>query len=119
MDELRGRRCRPIARGEPALAPERAAALLAGLAGGWQVVGGERLRREWRFPDFSAALAFALRVGAVAEREDHHPELRVGWGRVEVELSTHVVGGLTENDFVLAAQLDALEPGPGTDSPAR
>lgn len=105
--------------GDPSL--ERAAidALLRELAPAWSVESGPRLRRAWSFPDFASALAFTVRVGAVAEREDHHPELRLAWGRVEVELSTHVVGGLTDNDFILAAKLDALSPSAGTDSAAR
>jgi 4a-hydroxytetrahydrobiopterin dehydratase len=77
---------------------------------GWSVAGGQRIGREFRFKDFRSALAFADRVGAVADAEDHHPDLHVSWGRTGVVLWTHVAGGLTENDFVLAAKIDALEP---------
>jgi len=72
----------------------------------WSVEEGRRLRREFRFPDFARALAFVDRVGALAEAEDHHPEILLGWGRVGILLWTHAAGGLTENDFVLAAKID-------------
>ncbi|MCC6407232.1 MAG: 4a-hydroxytetrahydrobiopterin dehydratase [Planctomycetes bacterium] len=119
MSRLADLHCRPMRAGEPPL--ERAAidARLRELAPEWSVEPGGPLRRAWSFPDFASALAFTVRVGALAEREDHHPELRLAWGRVEVELSTHVVGGLTDNDFILAAKLDALPPCAGTDSAAR
>lgn len=75
---------------------------------GWTVRDGNRIEREFRFPDFKAALAFANRVGAIAEEEDHHPDLLVGWGRVVVTLTTHSAKGLTENDFALAERIDAV-----------
>jgi 4a-hydroxytetrahydrobiopterin dehydratase len=70
--------------------------------------GIERLRRVFRFRDFAEALAFANRVGAVAEAENHHPALLVEWGRVTVTWWTHVAGGLTSADFALAAKTDEL-----------
>jgi 4a-hydroxytetrahydrobiopterin dehydratase len=75
----------------------------------WTAPGGKRLEREFRFKDFRSALEFANRVGALADAEDHHPDLHVAWGKVGVVLWTHVAGGLTENDFILAARIDALE----------
>jgi 4a-hydroxytetrahydrobiopterin dehydratase len=70
---------------------------------------GRRIRREWRVQDFATALDFFARVGQVAEAEDHHPDLHLtGYRNVALELSTHAVGGLTENDFILAAKIDQL-----------
>src|SRR5436189_1575591 len=70
---------------------------------------GKRIRREWRVKDFAMALDFFNRIGRVAEEEDHHPDLHLtGYRQVAVELSTHAVGGLTENDFILAAKIDKL-----------
>ena len=83
-------------------------ALLAELGGGWRVVDEHHLEKEYRFPDFRAALAFVNRLAEVAEQEFHHPDLHLAWGRVRVEIWTHDAGGLTENDFVLAAKADAL-----------
>ena len=88
--------------------PEQVADLLSQLGGGWEVTADHRLEREVRFRNFAEALQFANQIGAVAEREGHHPELLVGWGRVRVSLWTHAVSALTENDFVLAAKVDAL-----------
>ena len=83
------------------------AALLARIAGelqGW-AVDGQELVGVWRFPDFAGALAAAVRVGAYAERADHHPELKVGWGRLEVRLSTHSAKALTGRDVDLAVKV--------------
>jgi 4a-hydroxytetrahydrobiopterin dehydratase len=80
----------------------------------WEVVtvsGVVRLRRAFKFPDFRAAMAFAVEAGMIAEREDHHPDLHVAWGRVVVETWTHKIGGLHANDFILAAKIDAITSG--------
>ena len=69
----------------------------------------QRIRREWRVKDFLTALDFFRRVGEVAEAEDHHPDLHVtDYRNVTIEIWTHAVGGLTENDFILAAKIDEL-----------
>ena len=75
---------------------------------GWEIVDGRHLRKRFKFPDFRAALAFVNRLGETAEAEGHHPDIGLGWGRVEVTLWTHAAGGLTENDFILAAKIDGL-----------
>ena len=70
---------------------------------------GKRIRREWRVKDFVTALDFFRRVGDIAEAEDHHPDLHlVGYRNVALELWTHALGGLSENDFILAAKIDQL-----------
>jgi 4a-hydroxytetrahydrobiopterin dehydratase len=70
---------------------------------------GKRIRREWRVKDFPVALDFFNRVGAIADAEDHHPDLHLaGYRNVTVEIWTHAVGGLTENDFILAAKINQL-----------
>jgi 4a-hydroxytetrahydrobiopterin dehydratase len=77
----------------------------------WTAADG-RLTREFRLRDFRQALAFVNRVGELAERENHHPDISIhGWNRVTLTLSTHSVGGLSENDFILAAKVNRL----GTD----
>jgi 4a-hydroxytetrahydrobiopterin dehydratase len=70
-----------------------------------------RIRRKWRFPDFAGAMAFARAVGALAEAQGHHPDLSVGWGYCEVVFQTHRIRGLHENDFVMAARVNALAEG--------
>jgi 4a-hydroxytetrahydrobiopterin dehydratase len=89
---------------------DQEAGLLAQLPG-WLVEeadGHRQLVREFRFPDFVAAVDFVNRITPIAEAEGHHPDLLVAWGRVRVQLWTHVAGGLTENDFVLAAKIDGV-----------
>ena len=76
---------------------------------GWTLSSdARRITKEFAFKDFAQALAFANKVGAIAEDEGHHPDLVVKWGKVVVELSTHSIGGLSENDFILAAKIDAI-----------
>ena len=73
----------------------------------WELVDGARLHRSLRLHDFASAFALATHVALLAESEGHHPDLTVGWGRLEIELATHAVKGLTRNDFILAAKVDA------------
>lgn len=74
----------------------------------WHLVG-EELRREWRFHDFTAAVAFVNRVAALAQEMDHHPDIEISYDVVRLRLSTHKVGGLTRHDFILAARIDRLQ----------
>ena len=100
-------KCLPCEGGVPKLDLARASALLAELDG-WSLEG-ERIRRHLRFRDFAAAMRFVNAMAELAEREGHHPDFLVrDWNVVEVWLSTHAIGGLSENDFVLAAKIDRL-----------
>jgi 4a-hydroxytetrahydrobiopterin dehydratase len=117
---LAAQSCVPCRAGAPALEPGRRDELLRQLSGEWRVVDGQRLERVFLFRNFRAAIRFANAVGDIAEQQGHHPELLVGWGRVKVSLFTHVIGGLHENDFILAARIDALPPAAaGAEAPAR
>lgn len=99
------RRRRPITSAEQQV-------LLGRLADpGWRIVDGRRLEKTYRLPDFALALELVRRVGAAAERQNHHPELLLSWGRVDVRLWTHDADGLTERDFILAAACDAERAG--------
>jgi 4a-hydroxytetrahydrobiopterin dehydratase len=101
---LTARHCR---RDAPRLDAGGVQALLAQLPPGW-ALEGDALVKRFRFPDFAAALAFVNRVAAVAEAEDHHPDVELAWGRAVLRIWTHAAGGLTENDFILAARADGL-----------
>lgn len=81
---------------------------MAGEVPDWTVRDGKRLERRIRFPDFASALAFVNRIGEIAERENHHPDLHLSWGAVGIVIWTHVIDGLTESDFVLAAKIDRI-----------
>ena len=75
----------------------------------WQAVDdARRIERHFRFTNFGKALDFVNRVGVIAEDEGHHPDIRFGWGYADISLQTHKIGGLHENDFILAAKIDAL-----------
>ena len=104
---LSNEKCVPCRGGVPALKGEELRALAQQLGGGWQVVDEHHLEKEWRFADFATALAFTNEVGAIAEEEQHHPDIYVAWGRARVTIWTHAIDGLTRSDFVLAAKIDA------------
>ena len=98
--------CVPCRGGVPPMEEARAQALLTELEPGWRLNGAGHLERTFPFKDFARALEFANKVGAVAEREGHHPDLYVAWGQCRVEIWTHKIKGLTESDFYLAAKAD-------------
>jgi 4a-hydroxytetrahydrobiopterin dehydratase len=75
----------------------------------WKLVEGQKISRSFTFPDFKTGLDFVNRVGEIAERPGHHPDVRLSWGKVEIETSTHDAGGLTEQDFLLASQINHLD----------
>jgi 4a-hydroxytetrahydrobiopterin dehydratase len=109
-ESLARERSADIPAGTAPLTPEEVGSLAAGVAGEWQVDEGE-IRREFRFKTFNAAFGMATRIALLAEAQGHHPELEVGWGRLVVRLSTHSVGGLSRNDFIMAARIDRLTTG--------
>ena len=104
---LAERHCVPCKGGSP---PLRGVALerLKAEVPGWDVVNEHHLVRAFRFPDFRTALDFVNRVGVIAEKEGHHPDISLGYGRVEITLWTHTIEGLSESDFILAAKIGAL-----------
>ena len=106
MDGLRARRCEPCTAQTPKLGPEEVAALGRQIPA-W-TTDGERLRRKFVFRDFVEAMRFVNRMADLAEAEDHHPDFTVHYREVDVTVWTHAVGGLSENDFILAAKIDAL-----------
>jgi 4a-hydroxytetrahydrobiopterin dehydratase len=72
---------------------------------------GESLIRDYAFKDFAGAMAFVNQVADLAEGEGHHPDIHISWNRVRLDLTTHAIKGLSENDFILAAKVNALMPG--------
>ncbi len=107
--ELAGRRCKPCDGDLPPLAAAQVHDHLAALPDWHPAEDGRRIRREWIAKDFVTALDFFGRIAVLAEEEDHHPDLHLtGYRNIAVELWTHRLGGLSENDFILAARIDAL-----------
>ena len=108
MTELARRHCQPCRPGDPALGPDAAQKLLAGLDG-WELhEDGKAISRGFRFKNYYETMAFVNSVAWIAHREDHHPDLEVGYNRCVVHYSTHSVAGLSDNDFICAARIDAL-----------
>ncbi len=75
----------------------------------WKVITNHHLEREYRFADFGKALAFTNKIGQLAEREGHHPDIQLSFGKVGLKLWTHKINGLTESDFVLASKIDHMQ----------
>jgi 4a-hydroxytetrahydrobiopterin dehydratase len=109
QDELIHRHCTSCEAGVPPLTQDRVRDLLPKVPAWKQTADGKRIRREYRVKDFVTALEFFRRVGDLAEAEGHHPDLHLeGYRNVAIEIWTHAVSGLTENDFILAAKIDLL-----------
>jgi 4a-hydroxytetrahydrobiopterin dehydratase len=108
-DELVQKKCQPCEGGVPPVGRKEAERLLSGLAGWELTADGKSIERKWRARDFMTAVDFFNRVARLAEDEDHHPDLHLsGYRNVRIALSTHAIGGLSENDFILAAKIDEL-----------
>jgi 4a-hydroxytetrahydrobiopterin dehydratase len=110
MTGLTQESCVPCRGGVPTLTADEIASLKPQVPN-WKVTevdGVKRIAREFKFKDFRQALDFTVAVGELAEREEHHPDVHLAWGRVVVETWTHKIKGLHHNDFILAAKTDAL-----------
>jgi len=104
---LADKKCAACSGDLPALTGPEAEAMAKSLDSAWQLTYEQtRLYRQFQFKSFKGALKFVNLVGAVAEEEKHHPNFHFTWGEAEIELWTHEVGGLTENDFIVAAKID-------------
>ena len=109
MSELAARRCKPCEGGIPPLTPAAATQLLAQVSGEWVLTdNAHAIRREFRFRDFYRTMSFVNALAHIANIEDHHPDLEVGYNRCRVDFNTHSIGGISENDFICAAKIEAL-----------
>ncbi|GAQ78627.1 pterin-4-alpha-carbinolamine dehydratase [Klebsormidium nitens] len=110
--ELASKRCIPCeGKNVKALQKEAAEELLQEVPG-WELLteGEFKLRREWKTKNFLKGLEFMGKIGEIAEQEGHHPDLHlVGWNKLSVEINTHSIGGLSENDFILAAKISQID----------
>ncbi|MBX4187582.1 MAG: 4a-hydroxytetrahydrobiopterin dehydratase [Candidatus Doudnabacteria bacterium] len=99
-------KCVPCEGGVPPFDKKKITLYSKQLPKGWQVVKDRALQKEFKFKSFPETMAFVNKVALIAQEEGHHPDMEVHYSRVLVELSTHAVGGLSENDFILAAKID-------------
>ena len=109
MSELATRKCKPCEGGVAPLSQAAAARLLAQISDEWTLSDDARaIRREFRFRDFYRTMSFVNALAHIANIEDHHPDLEVGYNYCRVRYTTHAIGGLSENDFVCAAKVDLI-----------
>jgi len=109
VSDLSQRKCKPCEGGVAALTRDQAAVLLAQLDRGWSLAADARsIRRELAFKDFYRTMSFVNALAHLANIEDHHPDLEVGYNYCHIVFTTHAVGGLSENDFVCAAKVDLI-----------
>jgi 4a-hydroxytetrahydrobiopterin dehydratase len=107
-DDLLSKTCTPCRGGIPPLSQSDARGYLAGVPG-WELADeGRAIERSFRFKNFKEAMDFVLRIGALAEREGHHPDISFGWGWAKVSWQTKKIKGLHENDFIMAAKTSDL-----------
>ena len=107
MGDLASKTCVPCRGGVPPLAGKELEDL-AKQGPQWKVVNGHHITRTFQFPDFRQALAFVNKAGEIAEQQEHHPDILLGWGKAEITTWTHKIDGLTESDFILAAKIDKI-----------
>ena len=109
MSQLSNKKCKPCEGGVPPLTQEASKELLKQLKPEWMLIdGGRMLATTYTFRDFVETMNFVNKIAAVAEEEQHHPDLTISYNNLGVELTTHAIGGLSENDFILASKIDEL-----------
>ncbi len=114
MERLASKSCVPCRGGVDPLSEQDARHFLEATPGWHLREDGKRLERSFEFRDFVEAMKFVNRVADLAEQQGHHPDIAIHWNKVELTLWTHKIGGLHENDFILAAKVDRLlEEGAG------
>ena len=109
--DLSNRHCKPCEGGVSPLAADQASTLLADLHSDWSIdASGREISRTYTFKNYYQTMAFVNALAWIAHAEDHHPDIEVGYKTCHVRYSTHAIGGLSENDFICAAKIDALLP---------
>ena len=106
--DLAQKKCVPCEAESPPLSRSSAEALLSQITGWNLSAEAKKISKTFKFKNFREAISFANAVAEIAEKEGHHPDLFVSWGKVKVELTTHSIGGLSENDFILAAKINKI-----------
>ena len=109
MSELTQKKCKPCEGGIDPLTRDQAQALMKQLQSDWHLSEDSKsLHREWKFRNFFHTMSFVNAVAHIANAEDHHPDLEVGYGVCRMKFTTHAIGGLSENDFICAAKVDQI-----------
>ncbi len=106
--DLTTKKCKPCEGGVPALKPDETAEFKKHIGRDWKVTGNNKISKEFSFVSYRHTMDFVNKVADLAEEEGHHPVMHVYYGRLEIELWTHAISGLSENDFIMAAKIDKL-----------
>lgn len=107
--DLTKKKCLPCDGETPVLEGSGVKDLLGRLKLAWEVVDGKKIKMKFKFKDFRQSIEFVNRVADLAESEAHHPNIKIYYNKVVIELTTHVIGGLSENDFILASKIEAIK----------
>lgn len=108
MTALNARQCTPCQGGIPPMEKEEAEKYLAETPGWILEDDGTRIKRTFKFDDYASTLDFVKQVADLAEQENHHPDIFFGYGVCEIEIQTHKIHGLHENDFILASKINQI-----------
>lgn len=103
---LTGKKCVPCEGGTQPFTVAQINDYLAQLKTDWVVLDDKKIQQKFKFKNFKEAIAFVNKIADIAEQEGHHPDITINYNRVTIELSTHSIGGLSENDFILAAKIE-------------
>lgn len=106
--KLSAKKCIPCNKDVPLLKGHQLLDLHKQLDSGWQIIEEHHLEKEYLFPDFSKALVFTNKIGAIAEQEGHHPNILLSYGKIKIQIWTHKINGLSESDFIIAAKCDEV-----------
>ena len=108
LNQLNSMQCSPCRTGGESVKGVQLSEYMKQIDGTWQVIDDHHLERTFKFKNFKQALAFTNLVGDLAETQGHHPDIYLSWGQVMIQLWTHKIDGLHENDFILASKIDKL-----------
>jgi 4a-hydroxytetrahydrobiopterin dehydratase len=106
--KLSEKKCVPCEGGVPPFTVLQVKKYLSKLSKGWSASSNQKLSKTFKFKNFVETMGFANKIALLAQAEDHHPDMTISYSKIVVELSTHAIGGISENDFILAAKIDLL-----------
>jgi 4a-hydroxytetrahydrobiopterin dehydratase len=104
--KLTEKKCVPCEGGVPPFDKKKIAEYVKQLPSGWDVVDGKAIEKLFKFKSFPETMAFVNKIALIAQEEGHHPDMEVHYSKLLVKFSTHAIGGLSENDFIMAAKID-------------
>jgi len=108
MEKLIEKKCVPCEGGMQPFTEAQIKEYLSQLKTEWEVLDTKKIHKKFKFKDFKETIAFVNKVADLAEQEGHHPDITINYNRITIELFTHSIGGLSENDFILAAKIEQL-----------